>query len=135
MKGASCSGKCDSKGGGMPAIDNVRWVYFPYCIEKQNDGTWLVLNRRYKPIGFNTTEFIDYQAYPVSMRIRGLGPATLKKLSWEDKAPGNRVYLYNDGCVPTKSPKAMSSYLKKLKILMKLKSVLTRKMTNIFIEP
>ena len=103
------------------AIENVRAVYFPYCIEKQSDGTWVLLNRNYKPVGFNTDDFINYDDYPVSIKITGIGPAKLKKISYKSTEPiGDRVYLYNDGCVPTSSPEAMASYLKKLEILLKL---------------
>lgn len=102
-------------------IKNVRAVYFPYCIEKQKDGSWVVLNRDYNPVGFNTSERITYEDYPVSMKIKGLGPGTLRKLSWNDEEPGDKVYLYNDSCTPTRSEKAMFSYFEKLKILLKLK--------------
>jgi hypothetical protein len=102
------------------AIENVRAVYFPYCIEKCADGSWVLLNRNYKPIGFNTSEFINYSDYPVAMKIKGLGQSTLKKLSYKDEEPGDRVYLYNDGCIPTMSGAAMSAYLKKLEILLNL---------------
>ncbi|MEI8609954.1 hypothetical protein P4S70_13575 [Enterovibrio sp. Hal110] len=101
---------------------NVRAVYFPYCLEKQEDGSWLLLNRNYKPVGLNTGEFIDYDQYPVSMKIKGLGPATLRKLSHHDGELGNKVFLYNGSCVPTSSAEAMSKYLKKLEIILRLKS-------------
>ncbi|MCG5501575.1 hypothetical protein [Ectothiorhodospira lacustris] len=39
------------------AIENVRAVYFPYRIQKQEDGSWVLLNRNYKPVGFNTGEW------------------------------------------------------------------------------
>ncbi|MCD4820754.1 MAG: hypothetical protein K8R11_01465 [Methanococcoides sp.] len=104
------------------AIENVRAVYFPYCIEKQEDGSWVLLNRNYKPVGFNTGDFIRYEEYPVSMKLKGIGPATLKKLSDKNEDIEDRVYLYNDSCVPTSSAQAMSSYLKKLEVLLKLQS-------------
>lgn len=100
---------------------NVRAVYFPYCIEKCADGSWVLLNRNYKPVGFNTSEFITYADYPVAMKIKGLSPSKLKKLSYKDEEPADRVYLYNDGCIPTSSSAAMSEYIKKLEILLKLK--------------
>ncbi len=103
------------------AIDNIRAIYFPYCIQKQKDGAWVLLNRNYKPVGFNVSNFMDYSEHPVSIRLIGLGSGTLKKLSY-DGSGGDMVYLYNDGCVPTSSPTAMKSYLKKLEILMKLKT-------------
>ncbi|MFA7607243.1 MAG: hypothetical protein WCY08_11735 [Rhodocyclaceae bacterium] len=104
------------------AIENIRAVYFPYCIEKQSDGSWVLLNRNYKPVGFNTAEWVTYSEFPVSIKLKGLGPATLRKLSCHDEEPGDRVYLYNDGSVPTRDAKAMAAYLKKLEILLKLES-------------
>lgn len=104
-------------------VMNVRAVYFPYCIEKQKDGSWVILNRNYKPVGFNTADFVKYEEYPVSMRIKGLSPATLKKLSCKEEEPGDRVYLYNDVCIPTDDAKSMSGYLKKLEILLRLKTL------------
>ncbi len=104
------------------AIENVRAVYFPYCIQKQEDGSWVLLNRNYKPVGFNTSDFIKYEDYPVAMKIKGIGPSILKKLSYKDEESSDMVYLYNDGSVPTSSASAMSAYLKKLEILLKLQS-------------
>jgi hypothetical protein len=104
----------------MSTHTDFRAVYLPYCIEKQKDGSWVILNRQYKPVGFNTDDFIDYSQYPVSAVLKGIGPAKLAKLSYTGKADGDRVYLYNDGCNPTRSETDMKSYLKKLEILAKL---------------
>lgn len=101
----------------MSTITDFRAVYFPYCIEKQSDGSWVVLNRQYKPVGFNTGEFIEYEKFPVSAVLKGIGPTKLNKLSYTGVAEGDRVYLYNDGCVPTRSAADMRSYLEKLKLL------------------
>jgi hypothetical protein len=103
-------------------VQNVRAIYFPYCLEKKEDGTWLLLNRNYKPVGFNTSGFINYDDYPVSMKIKGLTKLTLAKLSYNGKVEGSKVYLYNDGCVPTSSKKAMTEYLQRLEIILKLKT-------------
>ncbi|MEW8659529.1 MAG: hypothetical protein AB2603_14520 [Candidatus Thiodiazotropha endolucinida] len=104
----------------MSVSTDFRAVYLPYCIEKQSDGTWVILNRKYKPVGFNTSNFIHYEEYPVSSKLKGIRPAKLNKLSYSGKAEGNRIYLYNDGCVPTRSKSNMDSYLKKLAILANL---------------
>jgi hypothetical protein len=65
-------------------IKNVRAVYFPYCIETQEDGSWALLRRNYKPVGFNTNEFIKYGEHPMSTKLRGIGAATLRKLLYND---------------------------------------------------
>ncbi|MBN8413593.1 hypothetical protein [Halomonas litopenaei] len=101
----------------MSTHTDFRAVYFPYCIEKQANGNWVVLNRSYKPVGFNTDDFVTYEQHPVSACLSGLGPAKLKKLSYSGEIEGDRVYLYNDGCVPTSSAANMKLYLEKLKIL------------------
>jgi hypothetical protein len=102
------------------SIENVRVVYFPYCIERQADGSWVFLNRNYKPVGFNTGDWVTYADFPVSMKIRELGPATLRELSCGEGEPGNRVYLYTNGSEPTRNAEAMAAYLKKLELLLKL---------------
>lgn len=104
----------------MSVSTDFRAVYFPYCIEKQSDGTWVVLNRQYKPVGFNTDDYIQYKDYPVSAKLRGIGPEFCKKLSYTGDNNGDRIYLYNDGCNPINSKADMAAYLKKLEILAKL---------------
>jgi len=99
---------------------DFRAVYLPYCIEQTEDGSWLVLNRHYKPVGFNTEDHIKYSEYPVASTIKGLGPATLKKLSYTGVVSGNRVYLYNDGSNPLNGPTEMAAYLKRIEVLAKL---------------
>ena len=58
--------------------NKIRKMYFPYCLQKQKDGSWIFLNRKYKPIGFNTGDCIDYEEYPVSMKIPEISHEVLK---------------------------------------------------------
>lgn len=102
----------------MP-LDDFRAVYFPYCIEKQDDGTYVVLNREYKPVGFNTRDWINYSDYPVGVRLR-LTPKRIDELSVDDNDDGSNVYLYDDSTNPIRSKKNMDAYLEKLRILAKL---------------
>ena len=95
-------------------------MYFPYGMEKQPDGSWVLFNRHYKPVGFNTPDHIDYGAYPVSFDSR-LVPSTKAKLSWTGEDTGDRVFFYNDGCYPTASGANMKAYLGKMRLLMKLR--------------
>ena len=103
------------------AIIDVRAVYFPYCLQKQEDGSWVLLNRNYKPVGFNTDDYIKYEDYPVSIKLKGLREKTLQAISHDGEVSDN-IFLYDDGCVPTSSSSSMASYLKKVEILLKLKS-------------
>jgi len=97
---------------------DIRSVYFPYCMERQGDGSWLLLNRNYKPVGLNTAAFVRCDEHPVSVRIGGLTPETLQKLSVDGKVAGGRVYLYLDNGLPTSVPFAARDYLERLTILM-----------------
>ena len=85
-----------------------------------DDGRYVVLNREYKPIGFRTREHVDYQAYPIAVRFKGLTKATARKLSYKGSEDLERIALYNDGCIPTKSAANMEAYLARLALLAEL---------------
>jgi hypothetical protein len=102
-------------------LGDVVRVHLPYCIDRQEDGSYVVLNREYKPLGFKTNERIDYSVYPIGVRLPGLRPATAAKISYSGSSDLSRIYLYEDGCVPTDKPAYMEAYLKRLAHFAKLK--------------
>jgi len=104
----------------MPLSD-FRSVYLPYCIKKLESGQYVVLNREYKPLGFRTRDHVDYEAYPITVRFARLTPATAAKLSHSGKADTNEIFLYDGGCIPTKSAEYMRRYFERISILAKLK--------------
>lgn len=97
--------------------EKFRWVYLPYCLEKLSSGGYVVLNRDYKPIGFNSSAQLDYESYPVAVRFRRLTASTIRRLSCEGSDAPDKIYLYNGACVPTRSVGNMRAYLKRLSIL------------------
>ncbi|MCA1748725.1 MAG: hypothetical protein LC634_04060 [Sphingomonadales bacterium] len=101
----------------------VRRSMFPYGMAKNPDGSWTLFNRQYKPLGVISKEWEDWDDPKHKMLLKGLGPATLAKLDWRGDGADERIYFYNDGCIPTDSSKDMKSYLAKLEILMKLNVV------------
>lgn len=103
------------------ALSDFRTIYLPYCIKQQADGSWLVLNREYKPVGFNTGDQINYEDFPVSTKFQELDQATLEKLSYSGEAKSESVYLYNDGTDPLIGAAEMEAYLKRIEILAKLR--------------
>jgi hypothetical protein len=103
------------------ALNDFRSVFLPYCLEKQPDGRYVVLNREYKPIGFKTREHIEYEEYPICVELKGIGEVTAAKVSYNSDSNTDMIFLYNDGCVPTESAEHMKNYLNRLAILAKLK--------------
>ena len=99
-------------------MSEFRHVFLPYCLEQQADGQWAVLNRNYKPVGMHTGAFVKYEA-PFLFRFKTpLTQTTREALC----APGSecsdkKIWLYNDGCIPTDSAAHWSAYQKRLERL------------------
>jgi len=104
----------------MPLTDFCS-VYLPYCLEKQEDGSYIVLNREYKPLGFNSKEHFTYEDYPIRSKIKSLTTNTIKKIGYNGVIKDSRIYLYNETANPTKSKANMVKYLEKLEILARYK--------------
>lgn len=97
-----------------------RWAFMPYCIKRLKDGRYIVLNRDYKPLGIQTSDFVNYETHPTAAKLK-ITKATAKKLSWSAAEDVETIMLYNDGCVPTRSKANMDAYLAKLAVLAKTK--------------
>ena len=111
--------------------DSAVWrIYFPYCLDRMEDNgeRWVLLNRKYKPVGFYPpgNPWVDYEKQNWSFRfVRTPTYKVFQKLSWEPLKVSTvpeitRVCFYNDGCRPDYSKEAAARYLKRLEILMKL---------------
>lgn len=96
-------------------------THFPYCIQRLESGRYILLNRNYKPLGNPTRDRVSYETDPSAVKIT-ITPATAAKLSWEQSQKVEKIYLYNDGCIPTESAAYMADYLKRLAVLAKLKA-------------
>ncbi len=100
---------------------DFRTIYFPYCLQQQKDNKFVVLNRKYKPLGFFTSEFLNNEEFPVLVEFHGLTEKIVMELAVDGSTNKENIYLYNDECVPTNDKKSMEKYLKKLELLSKLK--------------
>lgn len=100
--------------------DELRHTHFPYCLDRQQDGSYVLLNRNYKPVGFMVGNLVRYEDYPVSVKIKGLTPELAAKLDARGRDNLERIYFYNDGCIPTDSAAYMKAYLGRLATLMAL---------------
>ena len=89
---------------------DLRTFVLPYCLERQADGAYRVLNRRYEPL-MGSDGRVEF--------ARALSPEQVKAISFDGQmgdAQG-RIYLYNDGCVPTASAGHWAAYSTRLQRL------------------
>ena len=109
----------------MPdTVSEFRQLFLIYCLDLQPDGSYVALNRRYKPVGFASTEHIKYEDFPVRFKFkRALSAAQIAALSWKGESDPQRIYLYNDGCIPTHSAADWAAYSAKLERLAAYKVV------------
>ncbi|WP_458789419.1 hypothetical protein [Adonisia turfae] len=88
-------------------------IFYPYCIERLEDGRYVILNRNYKPLGVMTSERIDYGPYAVSLKIT---PSVASKISWKGDADITRIYLYQSRHTVCESYE-WKAYTERLKVL------------------
>ncbi len=104
----------------MP-LDTFKSVIMPYCLKKEADGNYVVLNREYKPLGFITSEMIRYEQYPISAKLRAINEKKAQQLSHDASPNVERIFLYNGATDPTSNKTNLDAYLKRVEILLKLK--------------
>jgi hypothetical protein len=99
-------------------LPEFRSAFLPYCLIRIKPGWYAVVHREYKPLGQTSDEWVDYSKHAV--RIKGIGPAMAKRLSAKGDPDLERIYLYNDGCIPTRNVEASKDYFRRLDILARL---------------
>lgn len=102
-------------------MNELRRFLLPYCLIRQPDGRYVCVNRDYKPLGFNTRDWVTYGNLPIAFTLPTLTAANAARISYKGSDDLDRIYLYNDGSVPTETPANMAAYLERLAILMRLK--------------
>ena len=92
--------------------------FLPYIIYQDQDGSYLLLNRYYKPAGMVTHggDWVNYAACSQRFRVRGLAPEIAARVSVSGSPDTNWITLYDDGCRPQDNSKHLSEYLKRLKL-------------------
>ena len=96
-------------------VSEFRQIFLIYCLDRQPDGSYVALNRRYKPIGMNSSEWVKYEELPVGFKFkRALSAKQIAALSYKGDTTPERIYLYNDGCIPTDSPDDWAAYSERL---------------------
>lgn len=96
-----------------------RCVFLPYCLKMQECGRYAVLNRAYKPLGFFTRDYIEYSDYPVLLTVR-ITSKTAAKISHCNDTNVSEIFLYDDGCIPTRSFSDWECYAARLQTLLSI---------------
>lgn len=102
-------------------MDTIFRIHMPYCLDLQPDGSYVALNRNYKPLGFGTKDWVRYEEFPVLHNLKGLGPAIATKISCHASPDLTRIYLYDDGCNPANGNASdWNDYMRRLEYLSRL---------------
>lgn len=99
----------------IQAASTVNWemrCWLPYEVGQVGGGTRILLNRRYKPVGQVSDDWVKYEQF-THLHLQ-LGNEGLVAFAHRGSDPG---YLFNDGCPPWWSRRDAESYLKRLRIL------------------
>jgi hypothetical protein len=99
------------------ASDLYRY-FLPYVILLLSDGSYIFLNRFYKPVGMmsHDEDWVDYEACSPRFTVRGLTPEIASKISVRGSADVRWITLYDDGCRPQDSDKNRRAHLQRLKL-------------------
>lgn len=100
--------------------ETLRQTHFPYCLQRQEDGRYVITNRSYKPIGFLMHEWATYSDYPVAVRLPGLTPELAAQLDHRGRDDLEAIYLYGDGTNPSLGKAELAAYFTRLGLLMSL---------------
>ncbi len=93
-------------------------LFLVYCLDRLPDGSYVALNRRYKPVGFTCTELVDYEAYPVRFKFkRSLSARQIAALSWDGNTSAERIQLYSESCDPMNGAHHLAAYFERLERL------------------
>jgi len=100
-------------------------INLPRGMERNNKGKWIVFNRDYKPIGFNQSDFVKYEEFPIYTKYKGLTEKLILEIGNPDSIERDehgkicKFWLYNDVTNPMNN-NDWSTYWKKLQKLAKL---------------
>ena len=79
-------------------MESFRRIFFPYCLQRRDDGLWVVLNRNYKPVGSTTRDYVSYDDIPQTECIERITKEQMAKLSHTGRCGADQrsIYLYDD---------------------------------------
>jgi hypothetical protein len=99
---------------------DFRQVFLPYCLNRIEGNKYVVLNRRYHPVGFLARDGEGLEKLPVEVELPEMTPELAASLSWKRDPSMDKIYLYNDGSSPKKDAEMLLMYVERLKLMMRL---------------
>ena len=107
----------------MPSADRqfMDRKFNPYCLQKREDGTYILLNRDYKPVGVTTPYrvWVDYETWPEAFDI-DISPDQAAAMSHNGDDDARRIYFYDDGCKPWEGAKHQRAYHRRVGLFFRM---------------
>jgi hypothetical protein len=100
---------------------DLRYTHLPYCLRKLDDGRYITVNRRYKPLGICSRERVVYEDHPTAMYIEGLTDELAIEIDVQKGAKPGHVFLYDGTSTAPKTQQAVDEYMQRLSRIMTLK--------------
>ncbi len=98
-------------------LQSFRRVFLPYCLQQLADGRWIVLNRRYKPLGVASSDWVVYEEHPSAYKAK-ITKALRQKLDCGSSYRDDCIYLYEN--FEPKDKKFLAEYAARLALLEKI---------------
>lgn len=101
--------------------NTYRQIFLPYALVPLEDGSFLPVNRLYKPLGIASSDFVKYEKHPTRVKINGLTARKARSIGLEVKEEaGSYFYFYSDRNNPERSSSNWNRYQAILSKLMKM---------------
>jgi hypothetical protein len=94
--------------------------FLPYCIDRVSGDTFVLLNRRYRPIAMPESTLSLHVNRSIHFKSDDLTPEVATKLSIHDDPNTNRIYFFDDGSAPWLGKRQGNAYEKRMEILRRL---------------
>ena len=77
---------------------NLSKVCTPYCLDKIGSDKYIILNRFYKPLGWPSQDWVDYQSIECAASWVTANECNLSVLPARENIPA--LFFYDDSCTP-----------------------------------
>lgn len=102
---------------------DVKLWFMPYCVRRQPDGRYAILNRRMVPVGLvlpDPASRDERLSDAHLVRLPGLTPMAARLISWDGSEDTEAVYLYKSADRVILPEETFEAYASRLYVLMQL---------------